>query len=77
MGHLSFVNDFAVIVSINASNGFTYTLMGILICDTGNAGSIRDAVGGVVVVSFLLPPQDMKKMDATRIRKRFGLFIDW
>jgi len=61
------VNSFAVDDSITDSNGFMYIFTGIFMYDCGRAGRLRTGRGVevvVVVVLFLLLPQDKKNISA-------------
>jgi hypothetical protein len=46
------------------NNGFMYTFTGILIYDIGNAGKLRAGADDMVVIVFLLLPQDKKNKRA-------------
>ena len=43
--------------------------MGILICEAGNAGRLRGGASVGDTVSFLVPPQEIKKAATTMISK--------
>jgi hypothetical protein len=77
---LSLVNSLAVEDSITASSGFIYILMGILICEGGNAGNILavfSTVEGVMVTFLPLLQPVIQTSNATTGRKPEMCFIVW